>query len=61
MPLYEYKCEDCGAAFEKLTRPGDKCEPRCPACGSERGRRLVSRVAAVAKSATAESCDAKAG
>jgi putative FmdB family regulatory protein len=32
MPIYEYTCEACGEAFEKLVRRGD--EIACPACGA---------------------------
>jgi putative FmdB family regulatory protein len=33
MPLYEYQCSGCGAAFELLVRGSEK--PACPKCGSE--------------------------
>jgi putative FmdB family regulatory protein len=32
MPIYEYQCADCDAAFELLVRGGE--EPICPDCGS---------------------------
>ena len=32
MPIYEYDCRKCGAAFELLVRKGK--EPACSACGS---------------------------
>ena len=31
MPIYEYKCDDCGTKFEKLVRRDDKV--LCPECG----------------------------
>jgi len=43
MPVYEFECEGCGERFEELTG----VEARglaCPACGSERTRRLLSPV-----------------
>jgi putative FmdB family regulatory protein len=43
MPLYEFECEECGGRFEELTAAGTENLP-CPACRSERTRRLFSRV-----------------
>ncbi len=31
MPIFEYRCEDCGSSFEKLVRRGDAVD--CPSCG----------------------------
>lgn len=33
MPIYEYACRGCGAAFELLVRKART--PACPECGSE--------------------------
>jgi putative FmdB family regulatory protein len=32
MPIYEYRCNDCGTRFEKLVR-GTNPEVLCPECG----------------------------
>lgn len=32
MPIYEYRCEDCGTQFEKLVRRGED-GVSCPSCG----------------------------
>ena len=32
MPIYEYKCADCGTKFEKLVRNSNP-EVNCPSCG----------------------------
>jgi putative FmdB family regulatory protein len=32
MPLYDYRCRACGAAFEALVRA--PIEPQCPSCAS---------------------------
>jgi putative FmdB family regulatory protein len=42
MPIYEFECEGCGARFEELVAAGGATP--CPACGSERTRRLYSTV-----------------
>ena len=45
MPLYEYRCADCGHQFEALVPAGRADAEHCPDCGSE-VRRLLSLVAA---------------
>jgi len=41
MPIYDYKCRDCGAVKELLMRkPADNI--RCPECGSQAMEKLVS-------------------
>lgn len=33
MPLYEYKCDACGHAFEKIVKFSDPPLEACPKCG----------------------------
>ncbi len=43
MPIYEYRCSQCGEKFEKLLRStSGQAEVRCPNCNTERVDRLVS-------------------
>ena len=42
MPLYDFRCEECAAAFEVLAAPG--AAPACPACGAVRVVRLWTPV-----------------
>ena len=42
MPIYEFECEGCGSRFEELATAG--AAVACPACGSERTRRLYSEI-----------------
>lgn len=46
MPVYAYRCEDCGKNFEKrLTYAEfDIAKPDCPACGSLRLTRRLNRI-----------------
>jgi putative FmdB family regulatory protein len=47
LPIYEYRCEVCGARFEKLTLTIGQEPPDlgCPTCGSGDLQRLISPVA----------------
>jgi putative FmdB family regulatory protein len=42
MPIYEYRCEDCGAELEKLQRLADEPLRDCPECGQPALKRLIS-------------------
>ncbi len=44
MPIYEFRCMNCGMVFEKLFISKDeKVELNCPQCKSESIERVVSR------------------
>ena len=48
MPIYEYKCTNCGQKARKFWRTFsmvDDASLQCPRCGEHRFQRLVSRVA----------------
>ena len=42
MPLYDYRCSDCGAVSEILVRGADGGSPRCSHCGGGSMERLLS-------------------
>lgn len=42
MPLYEYRCEDCGHEFEELVSFSRADLVQCENCGSKNTRRLMS-------------------
>ena len=57
MPIYEYRCEECGRVFEMLRRFSDADRDlKCPVCESEDIRRQVSSFAASAGSGSAGGC-----
>ena len=61
MPIYEYKCDDCGTKFEKLVRrSAEATELECPSCGQKHLKQEFSTFAAHAngapKAAEAPSC-----
>lgn len=48
MPIYEYRCADCGRRTSLFIRNmSDESNPVCKACGSENMNRLISRVSVV--------------
>lgn len=42
MPIYEYRCQSCGAELEKLQKISDPPLSECPECGKESLVKLVS-------------------
>ncbi|MGA2135774.1 MAG: zinc ribbon domain-containing protein [Bryobacteraceae bacterium] len=51
MPIYEYKCQDCGTKFEKLMRrSSDSSSLECPSCGEKHLSQELSTFAAHAAS-----------
>ena len=45
MPIYEYRCESCSHALEKLQKMGEDALLDCPECGQPALKRLVSAAA----------------
>ena len=45
MPIYEYRCERCGAEFEELALSSQSASVTCRACDSRRVTRLLSAFA----------------
>lgn len=43
MPIYEYRCQQCGRKFEKIRRVTERDRPaECPECKSEESNLQVS-------------------
>ena len=43
VPIYEFRCEECGGRFEELVAAG-AAGSACPVCGSRNTRRLLSPI-----------------
>jgi putative FmdB family regulatory protein len=51
MPIYEYRCKECGADFSRLQKVGASVEGvKCPKCESEKVERLLSSFASTSSS-----------
>jgi len=43
MPIYEYRCAECGEKFELLVRSAARqTAPTCPRCGSQKVQKAIS-------------------
>lgn len=47
MPIYEYRCDECGKRSSALLTSFSSPDPLCPHCGKPGLRRLVSTFATV--------------
>jgi putative FmdB family regulatory protein len=55
MPVYEYVCLECGAAFEKLVlKTSEMARVVCPACESQKLEERVSSFASVSKAGASD-------
>ena len=50
MPIFEYRCQDCGHQFEKLVSRSQ--QPTCPACQGAKLEQLLSVFAVRGSTAT---------
>lgn len=47
MPIYEYRCEECGNVFEEIVS-GNQSQPLpCPSCFSQKTEKLMSRLGGI--------------
>jgi putative FmdB family regulatory protein len=49
MPLYTYRCDNCGVQFDRRQQFKDKALTRCPECGKHKLRKLYQPVGIVFK------------
>lgn len=56
MPIYEYKCHNCGHLFEELqSMNADPAKTKCPKCGALRSERILSAFSSSGSSGSAVS------
>ncbi len=56
MPIFDYKCEKCGATFEKLVSHADE-KVTCGKCGSKKVEKQLSAFSAsVSEKSASSSC-----
>jgi len=42
MPIYEYRCEECGHQEDHLQKVSEKPLSKCPACGKKAYKKMLS-------------------
>ncbi|HAG07736.1 MAG TPA: zinc ribbon domain-containing protein [Peptococcaceae bacterium] len=57
MPMYEYRCNQCGNRFTALTAWARRDAVRCTSCGSSDVARLISSFSCL-RETTTNSCSA---
>lgn len=55
MPIYEYKCKNCGHKFEKLVFGKEKI--KCPKCQGSTLKKLFSTFSTAKGSSDSSGCD----
>ena len=59
MPIFEFRCSECGASFEELVRSASATgEVLCPSCGSEQVVKQISTFASRISGGTSSSYSA---
>lgn len=54
MPIYEFKCNECGNKFEMLRSVGDhRKDLQCPKCESKKVQKIFSVVSSIVTQARA--------
>lgn len=61
MPLFDFKCSQCGERFERLVRTSTFAGLTCPRCGAPDPKKQVSVFASVGSSQSRESADCAPG
>lgn len=64
MPIYEYRCRECGKRFDRFFRSLEEAEKEreveCPQCGSKGARKLFSLLGlGAASGGVSRGCGAK--
>ena len=55
MPIYDYRCKECGAEFEKLMRLSEADRsPLCPECGSPDTHKQITTFASPTSSSSSK-------
>lgn len=56
MPIYDYKCNDCGNTFEQIVRNRDEIVA-CPKCSGNNTQRKISAFAVSNSYSKGDSCE----
>jgi putative FmdB family regulatory protein len=58
MPIFDYRCNECGAQYDVLHKGKEITEDiRCPSCGSHHYTKLMSLPSIIIHGTSASHCD----
>jgi len=57
MPIYEYKCEQCGKSFEALIKSENDLPKKCPFCGEPNPEKLISSFSTTSSTNRNQACE----
>jgi putative FmdB family regulatory protein len=55
MPIYEYRCKDCGKEYEEIVSVSATEAPPCPSCSSKNTEKKISLSGNIGGSASGSS------
>ncbi|MBN2160877.1 MAG: zinc ribbon domain-containing protein [Spirochaetes bacterium] len=61
MPIYEFKCADCGNEFSEIRRIGEDKGVPCPSCSSVKTIKKISAFASISTGGNTPTCSHGAG
>ncbi|OHD64760.1 MAG: hypothetical protein A2176_10550 [Spirochaetes bacterium RBG_13_51_14] len=60
MPIYEFRCGECGGKFSEIRRMGEDLGGPCPHCQSLNTKKMISTFASIT-SRSADACPSASG
>jgi len=61
MPVYEFKCAECGQIFSELRKMGDVKSGKCPFCGSDKNEKIMSSFSSRSSGSSSGACAPSGG
>jgi len=55
MPIYDFKCMECGHKFDQMVASSDRAKVKCPRCGAINPQQLLSAFATTKSSGSGSS------
>jgi len=56
MPIFDFKCQECGHKFDLIISNADKDKAKCPQCGANNLKQLLSLFSTSRAGTPADSC-----
>ncbi len=61
MPIYEFRCQECGKKFTVLVRMSEREKVKCPACESKNITQVISACSFKVGGSSGGSCGSSSG